>query len=112
MKQTRNGSANFAKGLIVGSVLVAAAAMFYIPKRRNGLLKVIAEVVEPLRSKERPDEPKSIEKEVIVEEAAKPKGVWRAMFYVASAVAMISDWRMNANIEMRRSPENMRDCHD
>ena len=91
MRQNRNGFSSFAKGLLVGSVLVAAFALLYAPG--NGIRLRSDIPLEVVRSQRR-YRPLAAMKTEKALEAHKPGIGWRMIFYFASAVAMISDLRV------------------
>jgi len=92
---TQKGSvfSSLAKGLFVGALLGAGIVVFH--KSRNGtrLNGNLPLWEEPSQSSQ-PLSPKESKRHVYTEARAKPGNGWRVMYYVASAVAMISDWQM------------------
>ncbi|MGB2867642.1 MAG: YtxH domain-containing protein [Bacteroidota bacterium] len=97
MKQQEGGFSSFATGLFVGSVLGVGAALLYAPRRGARMFKPLPQESE-LRRPYDPPTPESAEKATEKKTVVKSSFGWRMMYYAASAVAMISDWRMKKRI--------------
>ncbi len=94
VKPNGKGSSGFAKGLFVGGLLGTAAAWLYTPKGGRELRAEIPR--EGVRSDKRNRQLSTTRDDQSVEtgKPVKPATGWRVMYYVASAVAMISNFRM------------------
>ena len=94
MTQNGNGFSGFAKGLLVGSALGVALALLYAPRSRKEFSSDIpGEGISSQRGYQSLPTAKA-ERILAAGKRVKPSIGWRVIFYVASAVAMISDWRM------------------
>lgn len=94
MKQNRNGFSGLAKGLFVGSVLGAAVAFLYAPRRVAGIRSDISDEGVRFQIRDRPLSATRIEKSFERGKRLKPTIGWLAIFILASAVATISDLRL------------------
>jgi hypothetical protein len=91
-----NGFSSPAKGLFVGSVLGAAVVLLFLTRRRMGLPSDIPEEGVRYPRRYRPLTTTRVIDEEVGESGKPVKSStgWRAIFYVASAVAMFADLRV------------------
>lgn len=94
MAHKRNNFSGFAKGLFVGGLVGAVVAFLYVPKNRKGLRSDVPQDGVRSQGQHWPLSTTRVEKFIETEKLAKPSIGWLATFYVASAVAMISNLRM------------------
>ncbi|HLF20164.1 MAG TPA: YtxH domain-containing protein [Bacteroidota bacterium] len=94
VKPNGKGSSGFAKGLFVGGLLGTAAAWLYTPKSGTKLRVEIPREGVRSEKRNRPLSTTRVEQIVETGKPVKPAAGWRVMYYVASAVALISNFRM------------------
>lgn len=93
MRQNGNGFSALAKGLVIGSVLGAAAAFLYAPRGRAGFRSDISEEGEPSQLRGRPPFGTRIEESYERGKHLRPSIGWLVFSILASVVARISDSR-------------------
>jgi hypothetical protein len=97
MTENRNDFARLAKGLFVGGLLGVAAAVLYAARRGMGLRGDISKEGVRVTIRDRPLP--SIRDETIMETGKRvgPAIGWSVVFILASAVAMVSNFKMKNN---------------
>jgi hypothetical protein len=89
------GFSSIAKGLLVGIVVGAAAMSLYVVRSRPGFRRDILMESGRVQSRDQPLSKASVEKNV---ETGKPENRnigWLVVYCFATAVEMISEWRLN-----------------
>jgi hypothetical protein len=94
MTRNGNGFSNFAKRLFVGGLLGAAVALLYAPRSGIGLRSDIPQGGVRFQRRFRPLARTRVDESIESGNLVKPSIGWLAVFYVASAVAVISRLRM------------------
>jgi hypothetical protein len=94
MTQDRNSFSSLAKGLLVGSVLGAAAAFLYAPRGRAGIRNVISEEGVRFQLRGRPPFTTRIEKSFERGKHLRPSIGWLVISILASTVTLIFDSRL------------------
>lgn len=94
MTQNKNGVSGLVKGLFIGGLLGASAAVLYMARNGATHRSTFSKGGVRVRLQDRPSE--SARAELIVEpgKPGRPTFGWLALSIVASVVAMISDFRM------------------
>jgi gas vesicle protein len=93
MRQDGNGFSALAKGLVIGSVLGAAAAFLYAPRDRAEIRSDISEEGVRSQFRGRPPFRTRIKKSFERGRHLRPSIGWLVISILASAVARISDLR-------------------
>lgn len=94
MRRNGSGFSSFAKRLFVGGLLGAAVALLYAPRSGTGLRSDIPPEGVRFQRRFRPLSRTRVEESIESGNLVKPSIGWLVVFYVASAVAVISRLRM------------------
>jgi hypothetical protein len=93
---TKNGSSfsRLAKGLLAGALVGAGITLLHASRNGTRLGRNLPQWDDPPQQRNQSLSPTEDEREIGATARAKTGNGWRVVFYVASAVAMISDWKM------------------
>ncbi len=94
MIRNGNGFSGLEKGILIGGVLGAAAALLFAPRSGMELGSDIPKEGGRIRHMHLPLSTTRVEKISETERPVKPRIGWRVMFYLASALAMFADLRI------------------
>ena len=92
---TKNGSgfSRLAKGLIAGALLGAGITLFHASRNGTKRGRNLPQWDDPPQQSDQ-NLPTGTKRDIVAVARVKSGKGWRMMFYVASAVAMISDWQI------------------
>jgi hypothetical protein len=94
MINKRIGYSSIAKGLFVGIVVGTAAALLYVSRSKTRFRIDIPLESGRIQRRNQSLSETRVETNIETEKPAKRSIGWLVAFYFASAVAMISDWRL------------------
>ena len=94
MTKNGNGFSRLAKGLLAGALLGAGITLLHASRNGTRPGRNLPRWDDPPQQRNQELVPTETKGEIDTGARVKSGKGWRMMFYVASAVAMISDWKM------------------